>query len=373
MARFIAPGIILTGQGAIAELPAEIKKLGIKRPMIVIGRTWAKNSGWLKKLQGLVEDICETISLFDSVPPEPTCEIVDKLRKELNKHNSDSVIALGGGSVMDVAKAGAFLINSDKSTAWHLETQELPGKKGLKIIAIATTSGTGSETTVAAVFTDEKKRIKQSIKSPFMMPDIAIVDAELTLSCPPEQTAYAGMDALTQAIESFCSIYSTNLTEALSEKAMQLIGNNIIQAYENGDDIQARQAMADGSMMAGLALTNAKLGLVHGIAHPIGAFTHRAHGLICAIALPAVLEFNRKILSDNGKYERMERIFGDDPIKYIRTLQKIMNIPENFKNFGIEEKDIPLIAENSIGSGSTGANPGKVTKSEIAEFLKSLI
>ncbi len=373
MAKFIAPAVILTGIGTIAELPAEIKKLNIKRPMIVIGRSWAKTSGWLKKLQGLLKDMCETVTVFDSVPPEPTCNVVDELRNVLNRHNNDCVIALGGGSVMDTGKAAALLVNSDKSTSWHLQTQELPNEKGLKIIAIATTSGTGSEATVAAVFTDEQNKIKQSIKSPYMMPDIAIVDPELTISCPPEQTAYAGMDALTQAIESFCSIYATNLTEALSEKAMKLIGENIILAYEDGKNINARQAMADGSMMAGLALANAKLGLVHGVAHPIGALTHKPHGLICAIALPFVLEFNKETLIENGKYQRMAEILSEDPIKYVKTLKKAMNIPEDFKSFGIKEEDLPKIVENSMGSGSTGANPRKVTKPEVAEFLKPLI
>jgi len=137
--------------------------------------------------------------------------------------------------------------------------------------------------------------------------------------------------------------------------------------------------MSDGSMMAGLALANAKLGLVHGIAHPIGAFTHKPHGLICAIALPAVIEFNRQSLSETtaqrqiSKYKRMEEIFNEDPIKYVRKLQKAMNIPENFKSFGIKDTDIPIIVENSMGSGSTGANPRKVTKSDIAAFLKTLI
>ena len=373
MAKFIAPKSILTGKGVFAELPSEIKKLGIKRPMIVVGRRWARESGWLDKLQGVIKDICESITVFDAVPPEPTCDVVDEIREKLNRNNNDSVIAMGGGSVMDVAKAGALLITSDKPTSWHLATQKLPDT-ALPIVAIATTSGTGSEATVAAVFTDTEKNIKQSIKSPAMMPTVALVDPELTVSCPPAQTTYAGMDALTQAIESFCSIYATNLTEALSEKAMALIGKNIITAYREGTNIEAREAMADGSLLAGLALANAKLGLVHGIAHPIGALTHKPHGLICAIALPAVLEYNRETLSaGRNKYGEMAKIFGKDPIQFVRKLQKALEIPADFRSFSIDKEQLPTIAENSMGSGSTGANPRKTTPNDVIALLENLI
>ena len=370
MAIFLTPEKIITGIGSLSAIGDEVKSMDCRSPVLVTGKNWAKKTGCLDKMRKLLAGV-DNLTIFDSVPPEPSCGTVDALRETLKSENSDLVIALGGGSVMDVGKAGAILSGSDKPTSWHLIEQKLPISNALPIIAIPTTSGTGSEATVASVLTAEDGTLKQSFKSPLMLPKIAILDPELTISCPPSLTAHSGMDALTQAIESFCSKYANSLTDALAEKAMKLIAGNLTTVYGDGTNIIAREAVAEGSLLAGMALANAKLGLVHGIAHPIGGKYHLPHGLVCAILLPAVLEFNREVLGE--KYETIGKIFGQDPVAFCRNLLSDLEIPQDFKDFDIGEKDLPIIIERTLTSGSTKANPRDVTAIEVKMLVEKII
>lgn len=276
--------------------------------------------------------------------------------------------------MVDVAKAGAILVYSEKSTAEHLASQQMPAQS-LPTIAIPTTAGTGTEVTSVSVLIDRATNIKRSFRADCMMPKAAIVDPELMCSCPPALTAASGMDALTQAIESYCSKNAYALTDALAEKAIDLIAHSLLRAYENGNDIEARSAMAMGSTMAGMALANARLGAVHGLAHPLGGKFGIAHGLACAILLPAVLEFNRSTLERQrpNKYGRMAEIFGADPVEFTQSLLRKMNVPLNLKQFDIAEDQLDALAAEGVTSGSTKANPREASCDDLKGILRRLL
>ncbi len=373
--KFITPNRIITGSGAIDTLPEQIEYLNSKRPIIVTGKNWARKSGWLEKITDLTKqnNEIEEITTFEGVPSEPTCDVVDRLRDKIKENSCDLIIGLGGGSAIDVAKAAAILTFSDKPTDWHLLNGNLPNR-ALPIIAIPSTSGTGSEATIATVLSIPDKGIKQSFKSELILPKIAIVDPQLTLSCPKHLTAYAGMDALTQAIESFSSKYAYDLTDALAEKSIKLLYENLPIAYDNGNDINVREKVANGSLLAGIALVNAKLGLVHGLAHPLGGMYHQPHGLLCAILLPTILEFNKPILEENGKYKILANILSDEPTGAIKKLLTKLNIPHNLKalNINIKKEDYPILIERTLVSGSTKANPREVKHDDIKMILDKL-
>jgi len=208
-----------------------------------------------------------------------------------------------------------------------------------------------------------------------MMPKAAIVDPELTRSCPPAITAQAGMDALTQAIESFCSRHATNFTDALAVKAIDLVYRHLVQAFRHGEDLAARAAVAEGSMLAGLALANARLGAVHGLAHPVGGTCHLPHGLVCAILLPAVLAFNRPVLErePGGKYGELARLLGGDPEQKTRNLLAQLELPCDFTSFRIDPALLATFAEQAMVSGSTKANPRDVTPEDVETILRPLL
>ncbi len=374
MPKFIVPEKIFTGPACLKELPGFVQSLNLRRALIVTGRSWARESGALKKILDLLTSAGLEASAIEGVPAEPSSQYIDQLREQVKIKNADLVIGLGGGSALDAAKAVAILINSDQSTAWHLYAQKLPDKS-LPVITIPSTSGTGSEVTPVSVLTDDEKMIKQSFRSEAMMPKAAFVDPELTLYCPPDITAIAGMDAFVQAVESFCSKFSTSLSDALTEKAIALIAKNLVQVFRDGTNLNARQAMAEGSLLAGMALSNVRLGAVHGLAHPIGGKYKIPHGLVCGVLMPAVLEFNRSALysGSEDKYSRLCNLLMADPVTFTRSLLADLGLPKDLRDYKIKEEDFPFFIDLTLRSGSTKANPRQVTKDDVLDLLRKIV
>lgn len=373
MPEFICPQTILTGPGCFDQLPKLAAPIG-KRAILVIGRGHAVSDDLLAKTQKSLADAGLSITVFRGVLPEPPCEQVDELRNAIRANDIDLVIGLGGGSALDVAKAAAILCFSDRPTLEHVDSGQLPDRS-LPMLAVPTTAGTGTEATPTSVLTDTTTAIKKSIRHPkLMMPAVAIVDPNLMLSCPPTTTAAAGLDALTQAIESFCSILATDLTDALAEKALKLIINNLETAWRDGSNLSARQAMAEGSLLAGMALTNARLGIVHGLGHPIGGTCHLPHGQVCATLLPVALEYNKQTLcsSSANKYARLTDLLGGDPIDVTRRLLTVFDLPRNFRDHTLTPAQVTALAAQSLTSGSTKANPRKATQADMEAMLCDL-
>ncbi len=374
MAKFIAPSQIYTGPGCLAELPEAVAAWKVSRATLVVGKSWAKRSGYQDKVIELLGERGIETAVFSEVPTEPPCRIVDQLRGAIKSQESQLVVGMGGGSVLDAAKAAAILVYSDQPATWHVQSQKMPDQS-LPVVAIPTTAGSGSEATPAAVLTIEDKKMKQSIRAECMMPRVAMVDPELAVNCSPAITAVSGMDAFVQAIEAFCSRFATHLSDALTEKAISLISKNLVEAFRDGTNISARQAMAEGSLFAGMALANVRLGAVHGLAHPIGGKYGIAHGVVCAVLLPAVLEFNRSALYvDNvDKYAWLCNLLMADPIEFTRDLLRQLGLPQDLREYKIPSKDYETLAEQAVNSGSTKANPRPCSMDDILDLIKKVV
>jgi len=369
---FRIPGSIITGAGSLDKAGEASANLG-SRALICTGRSAARRSGATGRLVKSLKAEGLEVFLFEQVEPEPSIETVDSARDLLCSKRCDVVIGLGGGSALDVGKAAAGLAFSEFPTEDYHQGKVLPDK-GLPFVAIPTTSGTGSEATWVSVLIDPKKRLKKSIRGEALMPRVAIVDAELTISLSPEMTAYSGMDAFTQAVESFLSIYASPLTEALSLEAVRLIGRSLVKAFQKPLDLGARSDLSYGSLMAGMALQNARLGVVHGVAHPIGGRFPVPHGLACALLLPRALELNRDFARE--KYARLAEVLGEEPVAYTWGLLEKLELPRDLSEFGVskkvgaDEEDFDAMIKEALASGSTKANPRPIKAEDVRWILE---
>ena len=280
------------------------------------------------------------------------------------------LVGLGGGSAIDAAKAIAGLANEPAPTVEYQEGRALlaPARP---LVAIPTTSGTGSEATKVAVLSNRERQIKKSIRADTMWPAVAVVDPELTLSCPPEVTAASGMDALVQAIEAFTSIHASPLTDGLAFEAARRLIRWLPTAVDQGGDLEAREQCAYGSLMAGMALANARLGAVHGIAHPLGARYGLAHGVACAVLMPPVMRLNAAHVGD--KYERLTHEAGRDIIELVESLVERFGLHAALSAVTIPREDFPAIVAESMPSGSLKANPKPVTEADVVAILEALV
>lgn len=367
--EFRTPGKFLFGVGVLDALGTEARRLGA-RALLVTGRRAAAAAGLTARCTALLAAAGVETAVFDEVEPEPDITTVDRCRDALRRHGAEVVIGLGGGSVMDVAKAAAALAGEDEPTrAFH---QGRPiARPGRPSLCVPMTSGTGSEMTNNSVLTDRERSFKASIRGESLVPAVALVDPVATLSSPPQVTAASGIDALVQAVESYLSRGATPLTEAISLRAAEEMARALPGVVHRGDDLGLRTAAAWGSAMAGLALTNARLGVVHGIASPVGGRFPVPHGVVCGVLLPAALEFNREAVPE--KYAALARLFGDDPAAYARRLLAACGLPARLTAYGLDERQFDAIAEESVPAGSTKANPRAVTKDDVIHMLKQVV
>ncbi len=295
--------------------------------------------------------------VFQRVDPEPYLDNADEAASLGRGLNADIVIGMGGGSAMDTAKAAAILITNEGIAEQFvgLNRVELPGTP---TIMIPTTAGTGSEVTFTAVFTNRETGIKGGINSPYLFPDRAILDPELTVSLPPDITAFTGMDALTHAIESVTGRSSTVFTEALALRAVGLIAGNLRRAVFHGYDIEAREKMLLGSVLGGMALADAGVGAAHALAYPLGGSYRIPHGLANAVLLPHVMEFNlpaaqahfAMIAQNMGETVEGTPLWraADAAIEAVQTLGWDIGVPSSLSALGIPRADIPMLAEASL-------------------------
>jgi alcohol dehydrogenase class IV len=360
--------MILTGAGSVSELGRIASGFG-RKALVVTGKGSLRRSGALDRCLRILQESAVSAALFEGVEEDPTVATVDAIRMTIRREAVQVVIGIGGGSAMDAAKAAAGLASEGDSMAVFLHEQKT-SSGGLPAIAVPTTSGTGAEATPNAVISDPSRIVKASIRNGEFLPKAAIVDPEMTLGVPPNVTAAGGMDALTQAVESFVSIHASPITDALAFDAFRLLAGSIERAYRDGSDIQARSACAYGSLMAGMALASARLGAVHGMAHPLGVRYRIPHGLVCAVLLPEVVRINIPFSPD--KFSRLSRVADRDIVEAIREMNARLGIYEEWKRFRIPIEDYGTIAEESLPSGSLKANPKKFTRDDVIAVLQSV-
>jgi alcohol dehydrogenase class IV len=378
--QFKAPAVIVNGPGAAKEVGNFAKELGKKA--LLVTDTHLEKAGLLNDIKKCLEITGIPFTVYDKVVMEPSQDYAEEGLKVFKEAGADFLIAVGGGSPMDAAKAiGALATNGGKISDF-MGANKIP-KPGAPLIAIPTTAGTGSEVTPFTVITDTVKDVKMLIASPNILPRVALVDPLMTLQMPQGITAATGLDALTHAIEAYVSVKAQPLTDTLALQAIRLISANLRQAWSNGDNLEARTNMLIGSLHAGLAFANSSVALVHGMARPIGAYFHVAHGVSNAALLPTVIEFS--IPGNPKKYAEIAGAMGEitDGLSLLdaaylaaegtRRLNKDLKVP-TLKGLGVEEKKfnsvVKQMAADAIASGSPGNNPRKATQEEIVELYQ---
>ncbi|MFV9506240.1 MAG: iron-containing alcohol dehydrogenase [Oscillochloridaceae bacterium umkhey_bin13] len=376
---FIVPAHTVVGSGAVEQVGELCRKRGWRKALIVTDKIM-QNLGLVSKVEQLLDKAGMSSVVYAGVNSEPVVEYVQEGLAILKDGACDLVVAVGGGSPIDAAKAIAVMATNPGSIEQYKGIGKL-NLPGLPLVAIPTTAGTGSEATLYTVITDQKTDVKMLIGSPYLMPNVAIVDPLLTLSSPPGVTAATGVDALVHAIEAYVSVKRQPMTDIFCLSAIELIAGNIRQAWANGNNIEAREKMMLGAMQAGIAFSNSSVALVHGMSRPIGANFHIAHGVSNAALLAAVTEFS--LIGDPVRYAHVAKAMGepieglsvmkaaDRSVKAIRRLVSDIRIP-SLRQLGVERDRLmelaPAMAEAAIDSGSPGNNPRKPTKQEIIEL-----
>ena len=364
---------IVFGCGTMAAVGEYAARLG-RRALVVCGSRGIRKTGAFAALCETIEQAGLFCSVFDRVEPEPLLATVEAGRKLLGEVGADLVIAVGGGSAIDVGKAVAALGITNRPVADFFAGMEVPGR-GLPCIALPTTSGTGAEVTPNSVFTDPATGVKASIRVLGLLPEAAVVDPQLTVSLPPVQTAHSGLDALVQAIEAFTSTGANIISDQWAVQACEYIGKSLPAAVADGRDLAARSDMALGSLLAGLALASARLGLVHGLAHPLGVHYHLPHGQVCGMLLPHVMRYN--IDHAKEKYALLARQMGvgdsaEDLLNHVLKLLDELGVSPDFSAHGPLPEDLKPIIEATVASGSSRCNPRPVTADGVRTLLQQL-
>lgn len=352
-----------------------IKELDIKKVFIVAGSSMVRN-GIVSKIEDMIRAKGGESFVYSNIGINPNTEIVLEGLEKMKLLNPDTVIAVGGGSPIDAAKAMALFYEYPELDFQKAKVQPLPNKRReIKLIAIPSTSGTGAEVTRASVITFRNDDIKIGLKSEAFIPDIAILDADLTLSMPDNVVAETGMDALTHAVECYINSNLDDFSEVLAKGAVEGLFKYLPNSYKVKDK-ESREKVHNYQAMAGCAFSNVGLGMAHGISHAFGGRYNYSHGLLNAIALPYVLEFNSRDSTVNQRLKNLARAIGTDNfIESVKSLNKVLNIPKSFADLGLERdvftKDLELLAENSL-KGSTRVNPVKVIKEDMKRILQCI-
>ncbi|MFH1034151.1 MAG: iron-containing alcohol dehydrogenase [Pseudomonadota bacterium] len=344
---------LVTGPGCLDNLPGEIKRLGGGKVLIVSDQGLVK-SGIVGRLEALLKQAGLEHLLFDQVPADPPYEVAAQAAQVARDSGARVLIGIGGGSPIDIAKVASILAVHHRPVADFFGIDLVPGP-GLPTVLIPTTAGTGSEVTPIAILSDHHEKLKKGIVSAHLFPACAILDPVLTLGLPPAVTAATGMDALIHAVEAYTSQNATPMTDMLAVEAMSLIFANLRTAYANGADLEARAAMMQGSLLAGMAFANAGVTAVHAFAYPIGAEFHIPHGVANSIMLTPVMEFN--MLGRLPKFAAMAQIFGESTqgltpraaaslaVEAMRLLARDLAVPMSLAAFGVREEHVADLAQ----------------------------
>jgi alcohol dehydrogenase class IV len=378
---FLIPPVLITGSGSSEKVGDESKKLGGKKALMVTDQVMVK-LGVLEGMKKALEQSKVQFAIYDAVATEPTVDYVTQGLKIFKESGCDFLMAVGGGSPIDTAKAIAIMVTNTGSIEDYKGLGKV-AKPGAPLIAIPTTGGTGSEVTQFTIITDSKTDVKMLIGSPLIMPKVAIVDPLLTLSCPRGLTAAVGIDALTHAIEAYVSLKAQPMSDIFCLSAIELISGNLRQAWANGNNVEAREKTMLGALQAGIAFSNASVALVHGMSRPIGAYFNVPHGASNAALLGVVTEFS--LIGNPARYAHIARAMGENTTgltdleaaqlaaKAIKRLITDVQIP-SLKQLKVEKEKLdklaPKMAEDAIASGSPGNNPRQATKEEIVELYK---
>ena len=377
---------IISGRNAIENIPFELSNLSSKKPLILTTKSMVKYGQLKIATDSMEKSNIEIGSIFMDIPQDSSIEIVNEISKLYREKNCDSIVAMGGGSVIDTAKGVNILVSTDTDDLKeHMGLEILSGK--LKpLIVIPSTSGTGSEATLVSVIADTNRDVKMEFISYNILPDVAVLDPRMTLSLPAKLTASTGIDALTHSIEAFSGYQKNPLSDVYALTAIELIHNYLKRSVENGRDEEARLAMANASLMAGVAFSNSMVGIVHAIGHSCGSVSNVAHSDAMTILLPHCMELNLslceeyyarillafsgpEVYSETPKEQRGRRCI-EEVRNFIIELNKISGLPIRLRDVGVKIEDFETIAKTSINDGAAIVNPVEVTFDRVVDILK---
>ena len=367
------------GAGSISEIVTEAKKRAFKKALVVTDPDLIKFNV-AQNVTDLLDNAGLAYEIFSQVKANPTVAVVKAGIEAFKKAEADYLIAIGGGSSMDTAKAiGIIIANPEYADVTSLEGAVDTKNPCVPIIAVPTTAGTAAEVTINYVITDEEKTRKFVCVDPHDIPVVAVIDAKMMSSMPKGLTASTGMDALTHAIEGYTTLAAWELTDMMHLKAIEVISRSLRAACEN--DPKGREDMALGQYIAGMGFSNVGLGVVHGMAHPLGAFYDTPHGIANAVILPYVMEYNAPYTGEKFKYiaEAMgvdttgmdQDAYRKAAVDAVKQLSKDVGIPEKLHEIGVKEEDLPALAQSAFDDVCTGGNPRPCTVESILGIYKT--
>jgi len=385
--EFFCPVKVIAGHKALEHIPFELATLQSRRPLVITDKGVVA-VGLLKHVEAaFVGAEASLVAVFDDVPPDSSLRTVRDAAACFRENNCDAIIAVGGGSVIDTSKAVNILVSEGGD-----DLLKFSGAHNLKrplkpLFVVPTTAGTGSETTMVAVISDTEKGVKVPFTSYFLMPTAAVLDPRMTLTLPPHITAMTAMDALTHAVESFTCLAANPISDAYATSAVRKISENLLKVMDNPADEDARLELAQASTMAGIAFSNAMVGLVHSLGHSLGATCHLPHGLCMNLFLPYVLDYNKEVSGDRigelllplagaevyAATPKAQR--ADKAIATIRALRDALyercKLPRTLQETGkVQEHQIEQIADMAINDGSIVFNPKEADREELVGILR---
>lgn len=377
---------ILSGDKALENIPYEMKLFKVKKP-IILSDNILKKIGTIDKVITAINNELDTSTIFTDIPADSSVNVVNDIRRIYVENNCDGIIAIGGGSVIDTAKGVRMLISQQEEDIMNLMGSEILNK-GIKVpfVVVPTTSGTGSEATLVAVISNPDKGIKMEFVSYELLPDIAVLDYRMVETMPAKITASTGMDALCHAIEAYTCLQKNPVSDAFAISAIRLVGKHLRDAVKKPSDKKARLAMANASLLAGIAFSNSMVGLVHAIGHAAGGVSQIPHGDAMAILLPHVMEYNMGKLKDlyadvllhlcgaeiYAQADKAERgLACVDRIRLmLEQLNELSGLPVRLKETRVQKRDLEAIAEKAINDGAIVVNPVGVTKEDVLNILE---
>lgn len=379
MKKFVLNETSYHGSGAINGIVDEVKARGFKKALIVTDSDLVRFNV-VKKVTNLLDKNELVYDIYDEVKANPSVKVVQNGVERFKESGADYMIAIGGGSPQDTAKAIGIIINNPEfADVKSLEGVAPTQNKSVPVIAVATTAGTAAETTINYVITDEEKRRKFVCVDPHDIPVVAVVDPDMMSSMPKGLTASTGLDVLTHAIEGYTTLGAWELADTLNLKAIEIIARSLRAAVEN--DPKGREDMALGQYMTGMAFSNVGLGVVHGMAHPLSAFYDTPHGVANAVLLPYVMRYNKdytgekfreiaRVMNVAGVDEMTQEEYREAAINAVIQLSKDCNIPQTLKEIGVKEEDLEALTDAAMADVCTGGNPRPCVREEILELYK---
>ncbi len=382
--EFFCPVKVISGRQALSNLPHEMDQLNVKRALVVTDKGVA-GAGLIRYVEDAFQgSACSIGHIFDETPPDSSNVVVNQVAELFKQKNCDCFVAVGGGSCIDTAKGANIVVTEQTDDLMKFRGAERLKKAMKPLLVVPTTAGTGSEVTLVAVISNVQAGVKMAFTSDRLYPNVAILDPKMTMTMPPKITAATGMDALTHAVEAYYCLQKNPISDSLAITAIKLAMGNLVKCVENGKDEDARLAMANSSLIAGIAFSNSMVGVVHALAHATGGVCHVPHGVANAILLPFGMENNLAKrageIGELAQYLCGREIPGDDrakaeaAIQAVRDINKKLNqmsgLPNRLRDAGVTEDKLEAIAKVAVNDGALIYNPEEVTYEEALEILR---